>query len=181
MIRKLIIISLLLLSAATCVIWVLGWTLQGEAARLLSDVEERHVAGFTCDLYKWRGRTVGFDSSEGVFTVILAERIADEESPSESFRALGRFEWQRFVYNWHGTGRRLAVTIKMPIWALTAALMTYPTLAFLRGPLRRRLRRRRGRCIKCGYDLTGNRSGRCSECGATFDGTLTVRSDGEAA
>jgi hypothetical protein len=26
-----------------------------------------------------------------------------------------------------------------------------------------------GRCIKCGYDLTGNKSGRCPECGEVTD------------
>ena len=31
--------------------------------------------------------------------------------------------------------------------------------------LRHRLRRKRGLCLKCGYDLTGNESGVCSECG----------------
>jgi hypothetical protein len=31
--------------------------------------------------------------------------------------------------------------------------------------LRRRWRRRRGRCEQCGYDLTGNKSGVCPECG----------------
>lgn len=36
-------------------------------------------------------------------------------------------------------------------------------------PIHRRMRRRRwkrrGLCLDCGYDLTGNESGRCSECG----------------
>ena len=29
---------------------------------------------------------------------------------------------------------------------------------------------REGRCIKCGYDLTGNVSGRCPECGEAIRG-----------
>lgn len=40
-----------------------------------------------------------------------------------------------------------------------------PTTAFLRGPLRRYMRRRRGACIRCGYDLSYNESGTCPECG----------------
>lgn len=40
-----------------------------------------------------------------------------------------------------------------------------PTFAILRGPVRRRWRRRHGRCTQCGYDLTGNVSGVCPECG----------------
>ena len=31
--------------------------------------------------------------------------------------------------------------------------------------IERRQRRRKGLCLKCGYDLTGNVSGVCSECG----------------
>lgn len=41
----------------------------------------------------------------------------------------------------------------------------YPTLVFYRGPLRRWRRRRKGLCLKCGYNLTGNTTGICSECG----------------
>lgn len=44
-------------------------------------------------------------------------------------------------------------------------LAAYPTIAFIRGPLRRRRRRRRGLCIRCGYNLQGNESGVCPECG----------------
>ena len=47
----------------------------------------------------------------------------------------------------------------------------YPTTVFVRGPLRRKRRRRKGLCLKCGYDLTGNESGKCPECGTqlSFD------------
>ncbi len=41
--------------------------------------------------------------------------------------------------------------------------------AFIRGPLRRYRRRRRGECIGCGYNLTGNESGMCPECGETTE------------
>ncbi|MHC4698175.1 MAG: hypothetical protein ACYTFA_15685, partial [Planctomycetota bacterium] len=46
-----------------------------------------------------------------------------------------------------------------------AALAAYPTIALIRGPLRRWHRRRKGLCLKCGYDLTGNVTGVCPECG----------------
>ena len=47
--------------------------------------------------------------------------------------------------------------------ALLAA--TYPAICVCVAGLVRRKRRRRGCCIKCGYDLTGNTSGVCPECG----------------
>ena len=42
---------------------------------------------------------------------------------------------------------------------------SYPTFALIRGPLRRWRRKKRGLCLKCGYNLTGNTSGVCPECG----------------
>ncbi|MCP4249914.1 MAG: hypothetical protein GY778_22960 [bacterium] len=55
--------------------------------------------------------------------------------------------------------------ITFPIWSLTALLTFYPVIALIRGPGRRWRRRRRGLCLPCGYDLTGNVSGVCPECG----------------
>ena len=53
----------------------------------------------------------------------------------------------------------------VPLWMLLVLLAAYPTIAFIRGPMRRMRRRRKGLCVKCGYDLTGNVSGVCPECG----------------
>ena len=57
-----------------------------------------------------------------------------------------------------------AVSIWIPL-ATTTLLAAYPTIAFIRGPVRRWRRRRKGLCIKCAYDLTGNVPGVCPECG----------------
>ncbi len=53
----------------------------------------------------------------------------------------------------------------LPLWTPLLIFATYPTLAFIRGPVRRWRRRRRGLCVKCAYNLTGNVSGVCPECG----------------
>ena len=50
-------------------------------------------------------------------------------------------------------------------WLLFILFAAYPTRAFIRGRLRRRRRRKKGLCIQCGYNLTGNVSGVCPECG----------------
>lgn len=56
--------------------------------------------------------------------------------------------------------------VTAPLWAPFILFAAYPTVAFIRGPLRRSRRRRKGLCLKCGYDLTGNVSGVCPECGS---------------
>ncbi len=52
-----------------------------------------------------------------------------------------------------------------PSWISVLIPCAYPAIAFIRGPLRRYRRRRRGLCIRCGYNLEGNVSGVCPECG----------------
>lgn len=52
----------------------------------------------------------------------------------------------------------------VPLYALMLAFAVAP-LAWVRRRLARRHRASRGRCVACGYLLTGNTSGLCSECG----------------
>jgi hypothetical protein len=59
-------------------------------------------------------------------------------------------------------------TLTVWLWGVAALLLIYPIAAFIRGPVRRWRRRRRGLCRHCGYDLTGNVSGVCPECGKTI-------------
>ncbi len=58
------------------------------------------------------------------------------------------------------------MVIMLPVWMVIAGLAGYPTIALIRGPLRNWRRTRRGLCVRCGYNLTGNASGRCPECGS---------------
>jgi len=55
--------------------------------------------------------------------------------------------------------------ISVHLWWPPLLFAVYPAVAFVRGPYRRYRRRRKGLCLKCGYDLTGNVSGTCPECG----------------
>jgi len=59
----------------------------------------------------------------------------------------------------------LVVGFETPFWFPVLGLMVYPFIIFLCGPVKKWRRRRRGRCVKCAYDLTGNVSGVCPECG----------------
>ncbi len=55
------------------------------------------------------------------------------------------------------------------LWPLVALLGAYPVTAVTIEHARDIRRRRRGLCLRCGYDLTGNVSGACSECGCPVE------------
>lgn len=60
-------------------------------------------------------------------------------------------------------------TIGIPCWLAVVIFAFLPMLLICRSATRRfrgRLRTSRGRCYKCGYNLTGNASGLCPECGS---------------
>src|SRR5439155_5802664 len=67
-----------------------------------------------------------------------------------------------------GTGRIVTDTTSQ--WSvplpLVALLLLTPGVAGLWARVRRRTRRAKGLCVRCGYDLRGNVSGVCPECGA---------------
>ena len=52
--------------------------------------------------------------------------------------------------------------IRIPLLAISCLLAAYP---IANAPLRRWRRRRRGLCLRCGYNLTGLTEPRCPECG----------------
>lgn len=61
-----------------------------------------------------------------------------------------------------------------PIWYLLVLFGVWPLAVLLPAPLRLAYRRKRGRCLVCGYDLKGNVSGRCPECGTPMASGLAV-------
>lgn len=77
-----------------------------------------------------------------------------------------RFRWD---YDHTGAGlhdlRKLCLNIGFPLWFPVFLLMGLPCIAFVLRSARVRRRRKRGLCLKCAYDLTGNISGVCPECG----------------
>lgn len=59
--------------------------------------------------------------------------------------------------------------VTVPLWCPFILFFAYPTIAFIRGPVRRWRRYRKGLCVNCGYNLTGNVSGICPECGTKVE------------
>lgn len=66
--------------------------------------------------------------------------------------------------HWHEQGSHIFLETSFAAAALS--VLTLPLLLGFVATRRRCLRRRRGICVECGYDLTGNVSGICPECGA---------------
>lgn len=93
-------------------------------------------------------------------SIVFAKRCPPRMVPPE-------WDYEFVVFAWRGvTVAGLTVgSITIPIWFLIVAFPAYPSIAFIRGPLRRWRRRKRGECVNCGYNLTGNVTGVCSECG----------------
>jgi hypothetical protein len=85
--------------------------------------------------------------------------------PSAGARLLEKKQFGPFYLKRAGVGKVDAVGIGMPFWAPAVVLLILPVAAFLNGPVRRWSRRWRGRCVHCGYCLTGLTEPRCPECG----------------
>ena len=75
-----------------------------------------------------------------------------------------------------GSGKIRQTFLIGPFWLVLLLTICYPAIWCIRVPLRRRRHRRLGRCVDCGYDLTGNVTGKCSECGRETYGEQNVKS-----
>ncbi|MGD8452548.1 MAG: hypothetical protein PVJ57_12075 [Phycisphaerae bacterium] len=88
--------------------------------------------------------------------------------PSNAGASRYRQDLGPFMYKHVGIGSIDAVGVSLPFWSLFAVLLFIPLLAFVSGPVRRWRWRRQGRCLHCGYNLTGLAELRCPECGQPF-------------
>jgi len=63
--------------------------------------------------------------------------------------------------------RNFVNKFEIHFWQLTSGFASCSFLCFMPPLYKRRRRRKRGMCVKCGYDLRGS-SDRCPECGQEF-------------
>ena len=163
MIRKIILALLTTVSVAVVVLWC--WGLKSDPSTrirrdTLTGVSLAVSDGMVyCNWWKTypaevrQKETWIVDHQESDFPWMIVKcviRYSPVRDPAYDYRGL-RIVW--FCY----PHKRL--------WIPLAMFSAYPSVAFIRGPLRRYRRRKRGLCVRCGYDLTGNVSGACSECG----------------
>jgi hypothetical protein len=80
--------------------------------------------------------------------------------------------WLTLEHNWNlrqGTNERTHRVEVSRLLADLAVVLGVPLAAWLAFRFwRGKARRRKGACLRCGYDLTGNVSGVCPECGTSI-------------
>ena len=69
------------------------------------------------------------------------------------------------IMPWPAANPLTQVQVFMPLGPSCLFFGVFPGICFVRGPVRRWHRRRRNRCVRCGYNLTGLTEPRCPECG----------------
>ncbi len=172
LIRKSIIVVLTLAAVGTGYLWVESYVRTYTAPNPLGG-PDISVRGRQIDLW-WE------EDPHGIFFFGGGVRIHPGESLLCVDYTRGTTAWQRvpttgwdgvelggfyYCHSVQGSSGIVLLRIGAPMWALLLLFATYPTIAFIRGPLRRYRRRKRGLCLHCGYDLRGTTGGVCSECG----------------
>ncbi len=164
MIRKTIIVMLTLAAVASGVLWIVSPRHTRWSGALRTDKHAYHAMVRSGGIVLRRTPTAAHKDFGGWWVTAPTTR---------HHRFAGFMVTRRNVTN--GEPPKIvgsALTVQLPLWAPLLVFATYPTIAFIRGPLRRwRARRKPNHCTSCGYNLTGNVSGVCSECGEKVDGS----------
>ena len=148
MIRKAVIVVLTFAAVVTAGLWVVSHVAPqhwGVGSKRLKQICNLRYGGLY--LYRLKG--------------VRGNPWASGGEIRERYLRLPGLHVETCAFQAGGRSWRLWLDFRLP-FILYAA---YPTIAFVRGPVRRWRRGRKGHCLKCGYDLTGNVSGVCPECG----------------
>ena len=151
-----------LLVTASAVCWLMGVHAWGEWTWRLSDHNDGAPREFSVAL---RGGSIEW-------TYMRAFAVRQPSWPLEIhwWPLLGQTSWATSDPEWFPKYKQRFRTmntfgiINLTFWFVVFA--AYPVVSLARGPWRRYRRSRRGLCVTCGYNLTGNVSGICPECGS---------------
>lgn len=171
MIRRIVVISCLVVSIGILVLWCVSFV--KTFAWHSSPIQRIHVALRLADghLELWCVRKHWGALPDDLHKDLLHVNIEHgllfhKDIPRKQFES---------PFNWR-VGRLALLTqmvpgfadilaVGVPLWVPFGLFSAYPCVAFIRGPYRRYRRRKKGLCLKCGYNLTCNVSGVCPECG----------------
>ena len=172
MIRKAIIVVLTLLAMTTVAVWGTSYWKSLTVERSLTS---ELLVGVHADAGQVGGWLLDSESDsrsrffrQGCINVLQSQMNAGAAKVFEK-GLLRENSFRRTLL----TGVRVS-TLACPLWMPAVAFTVYPTIALIRGPVRRSRRRRKGLCPDCAYDLTGNESGVCPECGQMTGLTQTT-------
>lgn len=162
MIRKAIIVVLTVFAIANGIMWLLSY-----------EIDRPSVFRLVVLPFEWGDpedgtyRKVVFTAIRGAFSAYSYVQVASNRRRNLfayelGSLCIGQSSWKFMQYSYANA----------PAWVPTAVFMIYPSIAFIGGPLRSWRRSRKGLCMNCGYDLTGNESGVCPECGSVVPDDL---------
>ncbi|UCC31619.1 MAG: hypothetical protein JSU86_04940 [Phycisphaerales bacterium] len=164
MIRKIVIIVLTLAATSTASLWLAGFSLRAPFD-FLPATNRVHLVRV--------GIVFG-----NMHVLIYTPAREEPRYGSSHSRILGfEFYWTEHYDHFSfrdkggtdGTWTNVrGMCFRLPGWLLALLLAAYPAASAI-PTLRRRRRRRKGLCVSCAYDLTGNVSGVCPECGAKIE------------
>ena len=180
MIHKFIIIVLTFMAAISVALIALSVSLPKNMNHKIH-YESKHI-GIATGVSDWKiSLNIGTDMENILLWLIFSQRTSSltysyRIEPQSSYKLSSNFagfgfsrviERVRTPFGIPGNleqAHSSSTSVKFPSWFPIVLFGFYPVLAFYRGQLLR-YRRRKGLCIKCGYNLTGNTTGICSECG----------------
>ena len=165
MIRRMLILMLVLAAIATV---TLGIASCFKTVVLLRPPK----VGFWEDLRRDARHEFTIKVTDGGLIVWYRDRIRLLR-PSPGWGPLTKYEFAGFRYSdrtgWLRVFTTRSIDVELPLWMPFVLFAAYPTVALIRGPLRHWRWQRKGSCLSCGYNLTGNTSGVCPECGTGLE------------
>lgn len=171
MIRRAAVIACSSMLILTVALWVASWIWCVEVDVFRSSsgryVTITHVGGrISIMIHRWTPPQQAMGSRLRITTASgIDERISMVGSMTP-LRERPHFE--RGSFNIPVAGSTWAgYHFAFPHWLVVLLFLAYPIIAFIHGPCRRYRRYKKGLCLTCGYNLTGNVSGVCPECGQT--------------